>query len=88
MDESKDKNERRCPRLGHAVSFKYCRTSGDGVEACFKLIDCWWEDFDIVRFIRENFPEDRVARLMKAAPKPKAVQLLDLIAQAQSRLKE
>lgn len=88
VDDSNDKNERRCPRLGHTVFFQYCRTSGDGAEACFKLIDCWWESFDVVKFIRENFPEDRVARLMNAAPKPKTIQLVDLIEQARRRLKE
>ena len=88
MDESKDKCERRCPRMGHTVSFKYCREFGGEAGACFKLADCWWESFDIVRYIQDNFSEDMAQNLMRATPAPKTSQLVALIEQARSRLKD
>lgn len=86
MDETRDKHERRCPRLGHEVVFLYCRTCGEGGEPCWKTVDCWWEYFNIVDYLRRNFPEDMVQKLMTAKPKPKTAHLIELIQQAQNRL--
>ena len=44
---------RRCPRLGGPVTFRYCLT-GESSGPCFKVIDCWWETFDVVRFLQDH----------------------------------
>jgi len=85
MDESKDHLERRCPRLGGPVSFRYCRTSGDDVSACWKIFDCWWEGFDVVGYLKKHLPEDKFNMLVNAKPKPKTVSLVELIEQAKKR---
>lgn len=86
MEESKDGYERRCPRLGHEVIFTYCRTCGDDASPCWKTVDCWWEFFDILAYLKSNFPEETVEKLMTARPKSKTTHLVELIQQAQQRL--
>ena len=88
MDESKDRLERRCPRLGGPVSFKYCRVdAGENDLPCFKIMDCWWEFFDVAAFLKTNMSEEAFERLVAAKPKPKVQSLLDLIEQAKKRNK-
>ena len=85
MEASKHKLIRRCPRLGNPVPFEYCEVCGDNEHPCFKILDCWWEDFDVVRYLKNRLPEDQFKRLMTAAPKPKVTSLLELIEQARKR---
>jgi hypothetical protein len=85
MDETKKRLERRCPRLGGPVPFRYCLLSDDQRQPCFKVIDCWWETFDIVRYLKDNLPENQFKRLMAARPRPKIASLVELIEQAKSR---
>ena len=85
MDESKDHLEQRCPRLGSVVSFRYCRTSGDDVSACWKVFDCWWESFDVVGYFKKHLSEDKFNILVNTEPKPKTVSLVELIEQAKKR---
>lgn len=82
MDESKDHLERRCPRLGGPASFVYCRTSGDVDSVCWKVFDCWWEEFDVVGYMKNCLPEEHFNRLVHARPKPKMVSLMECIEQA------
>jgi hypothetical protein len=79
---------RRCPRLGHEIAFAYCLTCGEDGGPCWKVADCWWEYFDVVAYLEDNFPADRVAALLNARPKPKIASILELIKQAQERTKE
>lgn len=97
-DERFDGLERRCPRLGGSVSFAYCRTIGYGggdeggkgrgegeISCCFKILDCWWERFDVADYLRSRYSEAAVEKLHGAKPKPKVETLLDLIQQAKTR---
>ena len=85
MKKTKRKLERRCPRLGGPVPFNYCMVIGEDKQPCFKVVDCWWETFDIVRYLQDNLPEDLFNRLMTARPRPKIASLVELIEQAKSR---
>ena len=82
--------ERRCPRLGGSVTFGYCRTGdGSGSDPCFKILDCWWERFDVVALLREEMDPERFAALLEhQAPPPKVASLVDLIAKAQRRIQK
>jgi len=86
MNEDKDQIERRCPRLGGTVSFGYCRTSGEGHCACWKILDCWWESFDVVTYLRNSLSEERFNQLVHAKPKPKVVSLFEIMEQAKKRI--
>ena len=85
MRKTSPRLERRCPRLGGPVPFHYCMMSGDGQQPCYKIFDCWWETFDVVRYLQDNLPVDRFNRLMKAQPRPKIASLVELIEKAKSR---
>ena len=76
---------RRCPRLGGPVAFGYC-LSGEPEPPCFKIVDCWWETFDIVRYLQDHLPEERFARVMNARPKPKVASLVEMAAQTKARM--
>jgi hypothetical protein len=76
---------RRCPRLGNPVPFDYCEICGDDQQPCFKILDCWWEHFDVVQYLKDNLSEDQFNHLMAARSKPKVTSLLELIEQAKNR---
>jgi hypothetical protein len=71
--------------LGNPVPFEYCEVCDDNQHPCFKILDCWWEYFDVVRYLKNRLPEDQFKRLMTTTPKPKVTSLLELIEQARKR---
>lgn len=81
-----DALERRCPRLGHPVAFGYCRQHCDGEDGrCTKVLDCWWEIFDVASYFRDRLTAEAFGRLSAAQPKPKVASLVELIQQARDR---
>lgn len=83
MDESRDANHRRCPKLGGPITFRYCRRSDPSGLPCHKIMDCWWEVFDIRTFLQANYaPEQLKAFAPRGTPEPKISSLIDLIAKA------
>ena len=82
MSSSGNPLERRCPRLGGPVSFSYCKTCDEDQQPCFKIIDCWWETFDVVRYLKDHFSEEQFNRLTNATPRPKIASLVELIEKA------
>ena len=80
-----DDHQRRCPRLGGPVTFGYCRLSGDSREPCFKVFDCWWERFDVVGYLQQRLPEEKLEELKRTRPPAKVASLVDVIRQAQER---
>jgi hypothetical protein len=59
--------------------------SGDDGQPCFKVVDCWWETFDIVRYLQDHLTETQFTRLMQARPRPKIASLVELVEQVKSR---
>lgn len=70
-DQPIDDRERRCPRLGSPISFRYCMISGEDDNICWKILDCWWEMFDVEGYLKANMPEAAFNQLMASADKPK-----------------
>ena len=88
MIDAEDHREIRCRRLGHPVSFRYCR-SQEGNQLCQQILNCWWEQFDVHAFLSENLGEEECRRLV--APKQqqhKVVGILELIARAKKSKKD
>ena len=83
--DDRDVLERRCPRLGGPVSFKYCRSIGDDELPCFKVMDCWWEYFDIQTYLENNYSAEKVARFLGSKPPSKVASIVELIEKAKSR---
>jgi len=83
-----DNLQRRCPRLGGHVHFEYCRHLDGSSGPCFKVLDCWWEHFDVVTYFRRRLSVEAFARLADARPPDKVTSLVELIRQAQKRVRE
>ena len=70
-DQNVNRLERRCPRLGSDISFNYCLISGEDDGPCFKILDCWWEYFDVTDYLRQHMPASAFEALIQKAEKPK-----------------
>ena len=81
-----DDRKLRCRMLGHEVAFAYCRAPGTNLP-CRKILDCWFETFDVQSFLREHFSQEQIAQIL-TPPAPKIASLVDLIQQAQNRAKQ
>ena len=81
-----DDREGYCRILGHHLRFSYCRSCQEGLP-CFKILDCWFEKFDVRRFVEDNFSAEEIEHFLQA-PKPKIQTLMTLIRQAQERIKK
>ena len=78
----------RCPRLGHELTFSYCRQESRG-KPCRLILDCWWEQFDVRSFLRAHLPEETMAEVEQARVSPppsKVLSLVELIEQAKRGL--
>ena len=78
---------RRCPRLGGPVGFGYCLHC-EFDQPCLKIVDCWWETFDIVRYLGDHLPDDQLARVMNTRPKAKLCALVEVAEQAKQRRRD
>jgi hypothetical protein len=79
----------RCPRLGHEVTFGYCRQETRGTP-CRLILNCWWEQFDVRSFLQANLPAEDMAQVERAGDSPppaKLLSLVEMIQQAKDRLK-
>ena len=77
----------RCPRLGHQISFSYCRLENQGLP-CFKTLDCWHNHFPVEEFMRQELTHDEWEKVFSGPPKPKMLSLMELIDQAKKRAEE
>jgi len=80
--------ERRCPRLGGPVDFGYCLKDAVAQGPCWKILDCWWERFDVAEYLRQRLGDAAVAKLATAQPKPKVMSLLEQIERARQRCRD
>ena len=74
--------ERRCPRLGGAIKFSYCQSCGESQKVCFKILDCWWEYFDVAAYLKSCLTAEEFAALKTVKPPSKVNSLIDLIQKA------
>jgi len=78
----------RCPRLGHELTFGYCRQESRG-KPCRLIMDCWWERFDVRAFFQAHLPQEEMAqveRVCSAPPPSKLLGLVEIIQQTKDRL--
>jgi len=85
VEKKYDLLQRRCPRLGGPITFQYCRETGEGGLPCWKVVDCWWEYFDVLSVLKENLPAEKFNRILTASPKPKITSLIELAQAAKKR---
>ncbi|MGD9329819.1 MAG: hypothetical protein PVJ53_00835 [Desulfobacterales bacterium] len=73
---------RRCPRLGGTVPFRYCLTAENGELICHKVVDCWWQYFDVLGYLRKQMTAEELTALLAKRPRPKVTSIMELIEQA------
>ena len=76
-----DEFQIRCPRLGHQISFSYCRVENNGLP-CFKTLDCWYQYFQVEDFLKKELSEEEFKKISRKQVKPKVLSLLEMIEQA------
>jgi hypothetical protein len=81
MDLNFDTRQGYCRKLGHYLTFKYCRQEHHGLP-CPKIRDCWFNDLNVDQFIRHNYKPEEIEYILQPA-KPKISTIIDLIRQAQ-----
>ncbi|MFZ0242331.1 MAG: hypothetical protein WAL90_11860 [Desulfobacterales bacterium] len=86
MSEVEKQLARRCPRLGGPVAFLYCTSCEEEGRPCGKIIDCWWEVFDVRRYLEDTLEPAAFERLAGVRPVSKVGQLIGVIAQSKKRL--
>ena len=75
-----DHRTRRCPMLGHEVSFAYCRAPGSPLP-CRRILDCWGGLFDVRGYLEAHFSKQQIEKIL-APPKDKMLTLVELIEKA------
>lgn len=76
-----------CRRLGHEVTFGYCRQEAGG-KPCRLIVECWWTQFDVHGFLKANLPAAAMTQIESASttlPSQKMLSLLEMIQQAKDR---
>jgi hypothetical protein len=68
-EESPEELDTRCPRLGGTVPFRYCMAPGEPTP-CYKILDCWWEIFDVASYVKAHLPEEKFERVFKDRGSP------------------
>jgi hypothetical protein len=58
-----------CPRLGGQVPFRYCLTPGHP-EPCFRILDCWWQTFDVAGYLGKHLTPAAFDKLLEAKAQP------------------
>jgi len=86
MIKGYDKKEGYCKILGHFLTFAYCRTTNKSLP-CSKVLDCWFQQFPIEKYISENYSEEEHKKIFEP-PKSKVLSLTEILEQAQQRIKE
>lgn len=83
----KDEQTIRCPRLGHQISFSFCRIENKGLP-CFKALDCWYVHFPVEDHLRAELTSEQWSNAFDRPVKPKMASLLELIEQAKKVKKQ
>jgi hypothetical protein len=79
-----DGKEIRCPKLGHELTFAYCRREA-GDMPCARIVRCWESFFPVENFLRETMEADNWNTFCRQSLPDKMTTLLDLIEKAKAR---
>lgn len=84
MGKKFDLQQHYCRKLGHFLSFSYCRREQID-KPCRSIRSCWMDKFDIDQFLQDNFSESDI-RHLSAQTAPKISSIIELIAAVQLKL--
>ncbi|HPJ97531.1 MAG TPA: hypothetical protein PK022_09475 [Syntrophales bacterium] len=81
MKKHYDSLQCHCPRLGHEVTFSYCRQEG-GKIPCSRIVACWRRIFPVDTWLVNTLPPEKWERFCREDQQDKVTSLIDLIAKA------
>ena len=84
MKEAIDQQQIYCPKLGHHLTFEYCKGENAGY-ACQKVLKCW----SLINSMRDIVTEKIARNELKLAPtppQPKITSIITLIEKAKKRM--
>lgn len=79
--------ETRCPKLGHQVSFAYCRKES-GALPCSRALVCWSPRFPVALVLRRYLGDEAYEAAFEAPPKSRVQSLMEAIEAAKERCSE
>jgi hypothetical protein len=82
MDTKFDNQEIYCRKLGHYLTFKYCRQEYHMIP-CSKIRECWFARIHVDQFLAQNFNEKEIVSIVHPA-KPKISAIVELIQQVKN----
>jgi hypothetical protein len=77
----------RCPRLGHQITFSYCRRENYGLP-CFRTVDCWYPHFLVEDYLRKELTPEEWDKAFTRSDKTKTASLVELIEQTKERTRK
>ena len=77
MKEKYDLEEFYCPKLGHHLKFKYCRTENIGLP-CSRLMTCCSDKIPVQDFLHTQYSNVEIQQIFKK-PGPKINSILDIV---------
>ncbi|MEO0294184.1 MAG: hypothetical protein ABIN61_08215 [candidate division WOR-3 bacterium] len=72
-----------CRKLGHWLTFNYCRRENKGFP-CRGIISCWFERIEIEKFLKENYEKGEISYLFEPQPS-KLASIIELIEDTKRR---
>ena len=82
-----DAEEIRCRRLGHDLTFKYCRKESMD-EPCAKIIDCWFSRIGILEYLNSQFGTKFLHEFVNRERKDKITSILEIVDRNKDETKE
>jgi len=80
MKEKHDTEEFYCPKLGHHLTFKYCRSENHGLP-CFRIQLCCSGKIPVQEYLSSHYPDELIAQIFKTR-EAKLTSILNLVEKA------
>ena len=75
-----------CRKLGHHLSFSYCRQEHNGLP-CTAVERCWGHLFDVPAYLQEYFKNEELVHLTTERT-PKITSILEIVQRVQNQNKK
>ncbi len=82
-----DDEEIRCRKLGHSLTFRYCRMEGVD-EPCGKIIDCWISRVRILDYLNQQFGTNFLREFANRPKKDRLSLILEVLDREKRREKK
>lgn len=83
MNKEYDNKPNYCRKLGHEITFSYCRCENYNLP-CRKIMDCWFTLLPIKEFINNNYSEEEKKTLISPSQN-KITSILNIVQDIKNR---